>query len=78
MENKKEYPLKDLIKRLEEVDCGEKLIETVTEKLTAGDVETVRLLLRRHRKTLMDRLHESEKKVDALDLLIYQINKNKL
>lgn len=78
MEGSKEYQMKYLIKRLEEVDCGEKLIETVTEKLTAGDTETARLLLRRHRKTLMDRLHESEKKVDALDLLIYQINKNKL
>ena len=67
-----------LIKRLEELDCDEMLITTITGQITAGDAETARLLLRRHRKTLMDRLHESEKKVDALDLLIYQINKNKL
>lgn len=68
----------DLIKRLEELDCDETLITTITGQITAGDAETARLLLRRHRKILMDRLHESEKKVDALDLLIYQINKNKL
>lgn len=74
MEGKKEH----LIRRLKEMDCDEKLIETITEKMIAGDVETARLLLRRHRKTLMDCLHESEKKVDDLDLLIYQINKNKL
>lgn len=74
MENKKEH----LIKRLKEIDCDEKLTEIITEQMIAGEVETARLLLRRHRKTLMDSLHESEKKVDDLDLLIYQINKNKL
>ena len=74
MESKKEH----LIKRLKEIDCDEKLIETITEQMINKDIETVRLLLRRHRRALMDRLHENEKKVDDLDLLIYQINKNKL
>lgn len=74
MESKKEH----LIKRLKEIDCDEKLIETITEQIINKDTETVRLLLRRHRRALMDRLHENEKKVDDLDLLIYQINKNKL
>lgn len=73
MENKQEH----LTKRLKELDCDEKQTEIIIERMTAGDVETVRLLLRRHRKTLMDCLHKSEKKVDDLDLLIYQINKRK-
>jgi hypothetical protein len=64
--------------RLQELDCDENMIETVMNRLIAGDKETARMFLRRHRKTLMDNMHESQKKVDDLDFLIYQIDKDKL
>jgi hypothetical protein len=64
--------------RLQELDCDEKMIETVMNRLIVGDKETARMLLRRHRKKLMDNMHESQKKVDDLDFLIYQIDKDKL
>jgi hypothetical protein len=54
------------------------MIETVMDRLSVGDKETARMCLRRHRKTLMDNMHESQKKVDDLDFLIYQIDKDKL
>jgi hypothetical protein len=64
--------------RLQELDCDENMIEMVMNRLIAGDKETARRFLRRHRKTLMDNMHESQKKVDDLDFLIYQIDKDKL
>jgi hypothetical protein len=64
--------------RLQELDCDENMIETVMDRLIVGDKETARMFWRRHRKTLMDNMHESQKKVDDLDFLIYQIDKDKL
>jgi hypothetical protein len=63
---------------LQELDCDENMIEMVMNRLIVGDKETARMLLRRHRKKLMDNMHESQKKVDDLDFLIYQIDKGKL
>lgn len=79
---RKEYPMKpeiqELKTRLREINCNEKLADQIVELLSTGDCETARLLLRRHRKQLMDELHESEKRVDDLDLLVYQIDRKKL
>ena len=33
------------------------------------------LILSHHRRTLLDTLHRSEKQIDCLDYLIYQINR---
>lgn len=70
--------INDLEQRLLAVNCDEALTRQITDLLLAGDKETVRLLLRRHRRLLMDALHESERKVDELDLLVYQINKDQI
>ncbi|MDE6529937.1 MAG: hypothetical protein K2K96_04105 [Lachnospiraceae bacterium] len=69
---------KTLTLRLQELNLDHDQIEVITERVLAGDKDTVKLLLRRHRKKLMDILHESGKRVDDLDLLMYQIEKNKL
>lgn len=69
---------KTLTVRLQKLNLAHDQIEVITERVLAGDKDTVKLLLRRHRKKLMDILHESGKRVDDLDLLMYQIEKNKL
>ncbi|MCQ2510707.1 MAG: hypothetical protein MJ116_09625 [Lachnospiraceae bacterium] len=70
--------VQELKARLEEVGCDEKLTDQVIAFLLNGDTESARMFLRRHRKQLMEELHESEKRVDDLDLLVYQISKEKL
>ena len=70
--------VQELKTRLKEISCDEKLADQIVELLSTGDSETARLFLRRHRKQLMDELHVSEKRVDALDLLVYQIDREKL
>lgn len=69
---------KDLIQRLCELGCDKKQAEQITKFVQSGDNETAHLLLRRHRKLLMEDLHKSERRVDDLDFLLYQISKNKL
>lgn len=70
--------VQELKTRLKEISCDEKLADQIVDLLRTGDSETARLLLSRHRKHLMDELHISEKRVDDLDLLVYQIDKEKL
>lgn len=67
----------ELIALLKELCCEDAQAEQIAEQLSAGDKETARLLLRRHRRKLMEALHESEKRVDQLDFLIYRIEKDK-
>lgn len=66
-----------LRRMLKQIDCDEQLIDIITEQMHVGDIETVRMILRRHRKILMDNLHECEKRVDDLDLFLYQMKKIK-
>ena len=35
-------------------------------------------ILSRHRKTLLDRIHREERKIDCLDYLVYQIEQHKI
>lgn len=69
---------KDLLQRLLDLDCDKKQAEQIAALVLEGNIETAYLLLRRHRKQLMDDLHKSEKRVDDLDFLVYKIDKNKL
>lgn len=78
LENDMDALKKTLTVRLQELNLAHDQIEVINERVLAGDKDTVKLLLRRHRKKLMDILHESGKRVDDLDLLMYQIEKNKL
>lgn len=66
----------ELITWLKELCCEADQADRIANQILAGERETARFLLRRHRKKLMDALHESEKRVDQLDLLIYQIEKS--
>lgn len=39
--------------------------------------ETKLVLLEKHRKKLLDAVHENQKKIDCLDYLIYQVRGRK-
>lgn len=70
--------VQELKKRLNMLNCDEKLTDQIIAFLLNGDSRSSRLLLRRHRKQLMDELHICEKRVDELDFLVYQLDKQKL
>lgn len=61
---------------LQELGCGEGAAERICRLYAAGQREDAILCLRRHRCTLMDLLHESQGRVDRLDLLLREMQKD--
>ena len=51
--------------------------ETITAFLESSGAESLRVL-RQHRCTLLEILHEEQKKLDCLDYLLYQLKKESL
>lgn len=68
-----EKTMAELVQNLRDAGCCEELIRRYLE---AGDQDR-KALLARHRAELMDDVHRCQKKVDCLDYLIYQRQKQK-
>ena len=65
----------DLIQNLEDAGCGSETILEVCRLYNNGRVQDAVKTLRKHRCTLMDRLHESQERVDCLDFLVWRMEK---
>ena len=70
--------MEELITCLRDTGCGEELIEEVCRLCAHGDGGMAIRKLRRYRCTLMDELHESQRKVDRLDFLLRQIDRARI
>ena len=62
---------------LEDAGCDCDLIECILADYEASDKEEMCKRLNKHRKELLDLVHENYKKIDCLDYLCYQIEKEK-
>lgn len=58
---------------LEDAACSED--PEIEKAIRSGDLETARCLMRRKRCELLQRLHESQKCLDSLDYILYQMEK---
>ena len=67
--------MEDFISCLNDAGCDKELISEVCRLYECGDNGMVIRKLRRHRSTLMDELHSSQKKVDCLDFLLRKLAK---
>lgn len=68
---------KAIIQNLEDAGCSR---ESIEEYLTLMDNDAIKaqlVLLEKHRKGLLNALHENQKKIDCLDYLIYHIRYNR-
>lgn len=68
----------EIIKSLEGLGISSSDIRIIVSSIENDDNETARFFLRRHRMLLMDNLHESQKKVDDLDFMVYQLDKKRI
>ena len=66
-----------ILENLSDMGCDDKQIYFMKKMYEEGDTDTLLRDLRKCRCHLMDELHESQKKVDNLDFLIRQIQKEK-
>ena len=66
-----------ILENLSDIGCDDKQICFMKKMYEEGDTDTLLRDLRKCRCHLMDELHESQKKVDNMDFLIRQIQKEK-
>lgn len=66
-----------ILENLSDMGCDDKQIYFMKKMYEEGDTDTLLRDLRKCRCHLMDKLHESQEKVDNMDFLIRQIQKEK-
>lgn len=75
MENRN-TTLQEIIQNLKDAGCDRETAERFITLEGTGDTQEQLKLLSIHRKWLLDRIHSEEKRIDCLDYLVYQIQKN--
>lgn len=68
LDNEKIYALKA-------IGCSSDQIKQFIDLYQKGDVNNYKIKLLNHRKELVECIHDSQKRLDTLDYLLYQINK---
>ena len=64
---------KDILQNLKEADCSDEFIEEFFRVRKHGNDKMLVQLLYKHKSQLLEALHDSQKKIDCLDYLIFQI-----
>ncbi len=66
----------DVVTKLVDAGCDNELIDQFIDLLKNGKKEAGLSLLAKHRRYLLDCYHADQKKIDCLDYLLYQMNRN--
>lgn len=69
--------MEDIIQNLKDAGCSERQMKDICRMYEAGRIQDVIRSLRCYRCHLMNQLHESQSKVDCLDFLVYQMEKER-
>ena len=69
--NNKNMDIEKLIQNLKDSNCSEDLIEEIVTLDNKGEISNELKLLERHRKNLLEKLHQNQKYIDNLDYLIF-------
>lgn len=69
--NNKNMDIEKLIQNLKDSNCSEDLIAEIVTLDNKGEISNELKLLVRHRKNLLERLHQNRKYIDNLDYLIF-------
>ena len=66
----------EILQNLKDAACPNEFIEEFFKMKEFGSSKQLIQLLYKHKACLLDGLHESQKKVDCLDYLIFKINQD--
>jgi HD superfamily phosphohydrolase len=72
-----ETELKVLLENLGDVGCAKHEADIAAELYKAGQTDELIRFLKKCRCSLMDEMHESQRKVDRMDYLIRRAEKNR-
>ena len=67
--------LETILNNLSDAGCGDEELQKARQLYEAGDTQALIRYFRKCRCNLMEKLHESQRKVDRLDFLIRQTAK---
>ncbi|MDE7261661.1 MAG: hypothetical protein K2N78_06330 [Oscillospiraceae bacterium] len=67
-----------LRQNLLDAGCGSDTVQQCMDLVKKRECSELLRLLSRHRRELLDTVHQNEKRIDCLDYLIYQIEKQKI
>lgn len=65
----------DLIQNLKDADCDQSTIQIFLADLHGGEPSQGIRLLEKHRCALLDVLHQTQKRIDCLDYLLFMLQK---
>ena len=63
----------EIIQNLEDAGCDEEIVKAFMGCRKQGKEEECFQILKAKRKSLLDEVHNAEKKIDYLDYLVYQL-----
>lgn len=66
-----------VMRNLKDAGCTQDVVDRFMTLWERSDRETQLQFLRHHRRVLLDGIHVGQKKLDCLDYLIYQLEKQK-
>lgn len=66
-----------VVRNLKDAGCDGDTVKQFMELGRSGKKQGQVKLLEKHRRSLLDKVHEREKEIDCLDYLLYQIRKEK-
>lgn len=66
---------KAIIENLKDAGCDQATIQDFLADLRGGKQSKGIRLLEKHRRTLLDELHQEQKRIDCLDYLLFMLQK---
>lgn len=64
-----------VIQNLKDAGCDSETVAQFMELGMEGNRQNQLKLLEQHRKRLLEKVHKNEKRIDCLDYLVFQMNK---
>lgn len=58
---------------LKDMGCSNEIIQSFMESCKKNDIEKQIMILKRHRCTLLEKIHADQKQIDCLDYLLFTI-----
>lgn len=65
--------IQSIIQNLQDAGCNDCCISDFVKVYESDDIDEQLRILTKHRRCLLDKVHEENKRIDCLDYLIYQI-----
>lgn len=64
-----------VLQNLKDAGCDDEVVKTFMELAETGEKQKQYRLLEKHRRDLLDKVHNSERQIECLDYLVFQMKK---